>query len=214
MKRPPKRKRRPVKPVVNPEFHNLHHPEYIGLIEPAVDTHGKPFIVRGVQYYVFKQDSMVRTGRYMFVQNFLQETMYRMTVDRLKAYIARVRSEIDGTKMKDGGPQINIGNAIVFLDQMKNLTELAFEPETVYRLASVIYFDETEDITKWDKDHNDKKIAAWKEEGTLDFFYGRPFIELTGLKGISETDLRDCLDKFQKLTDEYNTVLNSGTQTQ
>lgn len=213
MKRPPKRKRRPVKPERNPEIKNIYNPEYEGLIEPAVDSHGKPFIVRGKQYYNFKSDSMVRTGRYMFVQNFLQEANYRMTVDRLKAYIARIRSEIDGSKQGKEGPTINIGNAIVFLDQMKNLTELAFEPETVYRLASVIYFDDTEDVTRWDKEHNDKKIAAWKEDGTLDFFYGRPFIELTGLKGISETDLRDCFDKFQKLTDEYNTVLNSKTQT-
>lgn len=208
MRKPPKRKRRPVKPVVNSEFHNVHHPEYTGLIT-------EEFKCRGVQYYSFKQDSLVRTGRYMFVQNFLQEVFYRMTVDRLKAYIARVRSEIDGSKTTaDGTPQVNFGNAIVFLDQMKNLTELAFEPETVYRLASVIYFDETEDVTRWDRAHNEKKIAAWKEEGTLDFFYGRPFIELTGLSGISETDLRDCLEKYQRLTESYSTVLNSGTPTQ
>jgi hypothetical protein len=172
------------------------------------------YMCKGVQYYNFKSDSLVRTGRYMFVQNFLQEVFYRMDLDRLKAYIARIRSEIDGSKKdKEGTPQVNFGNAIVFLDQMKTLTELAFEPETVYRLASVIYFDESEDVTKWDKGHNDKKIAAWKEDGTLDFFYGRPFIELTGLKGISETDLRECLDKFQRLTDVYNIALSSKTPT-
>lgn len=197
-----------MKPVVNPEFHNIHHPEYAGLIQEEFKSNGK-------QYYSFKSDSMVRTGRYMFLQNFLQEVLYRMTVDRLKAYIAKIRSEIDGSKVsKEGIPQVNFGNAIVFLDQMKTLTELAFEPETVYRLASVIYFDETEDVTKWDREHNEKKIAAWKEAGTLDFFYGKPFTELTGLKGISETDLRDCLDKFQRLNDVYNIALNSETPTQ
>lgn len=207
MKKPRKLKRRTVKPVRDQEFHNIHHPDYIGQLEEA-------FTVRGVQYWCFKHDTRIPMGRYMFIQNFLQEVLYRMTVDRLKAYIDKIRSQIDGSSVnKEGTPSINIGNAIVFLDQMKNLTELAFEPETVYRLASVIYFDETEDVTRWDPEHNKKKIAAWKEDGTLDFFYGRPFIELTGLKGISETDLRDCFDKFQKLTDEYSTVLNSKTPT-
>ena len=177
MKKP---KRRPVKPKISPEFKNAHHPEFTGLIEES-------FKVRGITYYNFKSDTQVRTGRYIFVQNFLQEVYFRMDLDRLKMYISRVREEIDGSK----NGQINVGNACAFLDQMKNLTELAFEPDTVYRLASVIFFDDTEDVTKWDKAHNDKKIAAWKEEGTLDFFYKRPFTALMRLKDISETDLRD-----------------------
>lgn len=125
-----------------------------------------------------------------------------MDLDRLKAYIKRIREELDGTK---GG--VNFGNAIAFVDQMKSLTELAFEPDTVYRLASVIYFDDTEDVTKWDRVYNDAKIKAWKENSTLDFFYKKPFIELMGLKDISETDLRDYLEKVQDLIDVYNTTL-------
>ena len=193
MKKP---KRRPVKPNVNPDFKNVHHPEYIGLIEEA-------FTVRGVKYYNFKSDTDVRTGRYIFVQNFLQEVYFRMDIDRLKMYIRRVREEIDGSKQGS----INVGNACAFLDQMKSLTDLAFEPDTVYRLASVIYFDDTEDVTKWDKGHNDAKIKAWKEEGTLDFFYRKPFTELMGLKDISETDLRGYLEKVQLMIDAYNTSL-------
>ncbi len=125
-----------------------------------------------------------------------------MDLDRLKAYIKRIREELDGTK-----GVCNVGNAIAFVDQMKSLTDLAFEPDTVYRLASVIYFDESEDVTKWDKGHNDEKIKAWKGEGTLDFFYKKPFTELMGLKNISETDLRDYLDKVQRMIDVYNTSL-------
>lgn len=131
-----------------------------------------------------------------------------MDRELLKTYIKRVRSEIDGTKQS-----INIGNAVVFLDQMDSLTELAFEPDTVYRLASAVFFDDTEDITTWDKNHNDKKIEGWKESGTLTFFYRKPLSELIGLKDTSETDLRDYLGKAQALKDVLNTVV-SGTHVQ
>lgn len=181
---------------------NLYHPEFEGKIEEA-------FKCRGVTYYSFKKDTEIRTGRYMFIQNFLQEVFFRMDSERLKEYIARITSEIDGTR-----GQINIGNALEFLHHMKNLTQLAFEPDTVYRLASTVFFDDTEDLRTWDRGHNEKKIQGWREDGTLDFFYKKGFSELIGLRNISQTDMRDYLDKAARLSEEYRRVLNSGAPTQ
>ena len=180
-------------------FHNIHHPDYAGKLELA-------FSDGGVDYYTFKNDLDTRTGRHMVIQNFLQEVNLRMDPERLKTYINTIRAELDGSK-----GTVNVGNAIVYLEQMKSLTELAFEPDTVYRLASAIYFDATEDITTWDKEHNDKKIKGWKESGTLGFFYRKPLSELIGLKDISEDVLRDYLEKVRHLSDAYNTALNSAT---
>lgn len=177
-----------------PEW-NIDHPEVSGKIEPA-------FKSGGVQYYNFAKDTQIRTGRYMILQNFLQEVYFRMSLERLKLYIDKITNNLNGTQ-----GVINIGNALEMLTQMKHLTEMAFEPDTVYRLASVIYFDASEDLRTWDRDHNDKKIKAWKENGTLDFFYGRPFQELTGLKGISETDLRRYLERWDALKEKYNSVI-------
>lgn len=127
-----------------------------------------------------------------------------MSLDRLKEYIKKITAAIDLTQ-----GQINLGNALELLSHMKHLTELAFEPDTMYRLASVIYFDDTEDLRTWDKKHNEEKITAWKENGTLDFFYSKPFSELTGLNGISETAIRDYLDKVADLTAKYNSAIQS-----
>lgn len=187
-------KRRPVKLTT---FHSVHHEDYVGKIEES-------FKSNGVQYFTFKSDLENRTGRYMVIQNFLQEVNMRMDRERLKLYAKRMREELDGTK-----GTINVGNAIMLVEQILTLTELAFEPDTVYRLASALHFDATEDLTTWDKGHNDKKIKGWKEAGTLDFFYRKPLKELIGLRDISETDLRGFLEKVQALNDAYSTSLSA-----
>lgn len=130
-----------------------------------------------------------------------------MDLERLKQYINTIVSELDNSK-----GTVNVGNAIVYLHQMKTLTELAFEPETIYRLSSGIYFDDTEDLRTWDRTHNEIKIKGWKENGTLDFFFSKPFIELTGLKNMSQIDIQDYLDKVASMNEEYGRVLNSRAQ--
>lgn len=179
------------------EIWNIHHPEIADKIEYS-------FTCKGVKYYQFKKDSQIRYGRYMVLQNFLQEVNFRMSTDTLKTYITKLTDQLNGTK-----GVINVGNALELLGHMKHLTELAFEPDTVYRMASVLFFDENENLIAWDKAHNEKKINAWKSEATLDFFYKRPFIELTGLRDISETDLQNYLDKVSKLTESYSSAIRS-----
>lgn len=197
-KRRSKPKRR--KPVVSDKIYNIYHPELADKIEEA-------FTSGGIKYYNFKKDHEVRAGRYIIIANFLQEVFFRMDREMLRMYVTRIKSEIDGTK-----GQINIGNALEFLGHMDKLTGLAFESDTMYRLASAVYFDDTELLNTWDQKHNEHKIQGWKEDGTLDFFFKRPFSELTGLKNISVTDMRGFLEASVRLKDEYKRVLNSATQ--
>lgn len=195
-----KTKRRIPKPKPSDKVFNIYHPELADKIEEAFKSNGTTF-------YNFKQDTEIRTGRYMVIQNFLQEVFFRMDSERLKQYINKIVSELDNSK-----GSINVGNAIVWLHQMKTLTELAFEPETIYRLASAIYFDATEDLRTWDREYNGKKIDGWKENRTLDFFFSKPFIELIGLKNMSETDIQDYLEKVASMNAEFGRVLNSEVQ--
>jgi hypothetical protein len=52
-------------------------------------------------------------------------------------------------------------------------------PDFVYKLASVIFFDETESPYSYSFDYNKKKIEEWKKSGdTLDFFLSRLSSEL------------------------------------
>lgn len=190
-------KRKPVKPIVSDKVWNIHHPELFDKVEASFKAGGK-------QYYTFKKDTTIRYGRYLILQAFLQEVNFRMSTDTLKNYIKVITEQINGSK-----GTINIGNALEYLGHMKNLTELAFEPDTVYRLASCLFFDDSEDLRTWDKTHNEEKIRAWRALGTLDFFYDKLFQELTGLKSISQTAITDYLEKVGDLKKSYDSAILS-----
>jgi hypothetical protein len=169
------------KPVVSDKVYNIHHPEYTGLIEEA-------FVANGEKFYCFSKDSGMRYGRYIFMQGFIQEADLRMSLDVLKKQNEVMTSWLDGTR-----PQVNHGKVLELLSIQRQQCDLAFEPETVFRLASCLYFDENEDLRKWDKTYNEKKITKWKESHTIDFFFHRLMQEFVNLKDTSPIVLQNYL---------------------
>jgi len=87
---------------------------------------------------------------------------------------------------------------------MRSRTKIAFEPDTVKRLASVTFFDETEDLSDYDRDYNDEKIALWDKYGKLGFFLTTPIKELCGLNGISLTDLTEYMNQMVGVINDLN----------
>lgn len=192
-----KPKRTPVKPkrVVNDKIFNLHHPEYHGKIEEA-------FEANGVKYYCFKRESDMRYARYIFMQDFLQEVNLRASLDTLKDENKIITAHLDGSK-----GNINLGKALEILSIQRQRCDLAFEPDTVYRLASCLFFDETEVLTSWDKSHNEQKIKQWKEANVQDFFFHKLFQELTGLKDLSPDVLANYLKAAPELIKGWNLAI-------
>jgi hypothetical protein len=75
------------------------------------------------------------------------------------------------------------GINVTYLAQLnQNLRErlnLMPLPDFVFKLASVIFFDETESPLSYDWAYNEKKIAKWKQDpAMLDFFLTRLATEL------------------------------------
>ena len=182
------------KPVINDKIMNIYHPKIANMIEKA-------FVADKIQYYCFKQDSEGRYGRYIVMQAFLQEYYLRVSLDTLKANIAQLEKWLNPPVNKEGNTFLfeGIGKALELLDIMKQRAEIAFEPETVYRLASCLYFDDTEILSGYDKEHNDKKIMRWKEANVTDFFFHWLFKELTRLTITSKTDLENFLRQAPEL---------------
>jgi hypothetical protein len=186
--------------VVSDKIYNMHHPDYYGKIEFA-------FEANGTKYYCFSKDTDMRYARYIFMQDFLQEVNLRATIDTLKEENRIVTANLDMSKGK-----IDLGKALEVLSIQRQRLELAFEPDTVYRLASCLYFDETEVLTAWDKAYNEKKIAVWKESHTLDFFFHKLFQELTGLKDLSRDVLTNYLQKVPEVIKGWNLLTATLSQ--
>lgn len=171
----------------SPEFYNVHHPNFMNQVEPA-------FQIKGVQYYRFKQETKIPYGRYQVLQSFLLSYDLRMDYTLFKAYLEQIESVLNGAK-----GSINLAKAFELIEKMKARAALAFDPAQAYNIASVVYFDQNEDLYKYDSIHNQNKIAAWKEAGQLDFFYTRPISELLGLSNFSESALTEYIKEASDL---------------
>lgn len=64
-------------------------------------------------------------------------------------------------------------------DQLKQRLELPKEPELMYKLASVVFFDQKENPMVYEFKYGENKIRFWKKNTTItDFFLSKPLIEL------------------------------------
>lgn len=167
------------------------------------------FKIGARKYYCFKRDTVMRYGRYIVLQAFLQEYYLRTDLATLKSDIQKLQQWLNPDK---ASARIEMGKALELLSIMEQRANIAFEPDTVYRLASCIYFEENENVVSYDKTFNDQKIARWKKEATVDFFYHWLFKELTHLTVTSRTDLENYLRLVPQLLKGMRTVTDILSQ--
>lgn len=171
------------------DIYNIHHPEMAGKVEFA-------FECKGVKYYRAVKDYILPTGRYKWIDATLNEVDIRMTLPTLRAYVAKLKKHLDGSN------GINLGEAWKVIYAIETRCELAFEPETVRRLASVTYFDETEDLRDYDQEYGQKKIKFWVDNKVQAFFLTRPIGELLGLSDTSEVYLTKYIQQAEQILKE------------
>lgn len=191
-------KRRPVKPLANPSF-NIHHEELAPKIEEA-------FKSGGVQYYRFIEDHQIPAGRYKYIYAALREADMRMSLDQLNGFLDALEDILNGGAKKNN---INVGEVWKIVINMRSRAKLAFEPASVRRLASVIYFDETEDLKTYDKKHGMFKVERWEKHGTMDFFLTRPIVELFGLRNFSLTYLEEYIQWSEEVIKDLTADLRT-----
>lgn len=169
-----------------PEF-NIHHKDIRHLVEDA-------FKVGGKTYYRFAEERMIPAGRYKYIYAFLKEADLKMTLETLQNYVAEFENLLNGS-----GPKkvIQIGELWKLVLNLKSRIALAFESETIERLASVIYFDETEDLSTYDRKHGTAKITLWKKHDFIGFFLTKPLGDLLGLKNTSIESLQAYITQAQ-----------------
>lgn len=174
---------------------NMHHEDVAHRIELAFEVAGKKF-------YRFKKEFMVPAGRYKWHQAYLKRVELMMAPDMLNTYVDEIVKCLNGGKKGE----INMVRAIELLLNLKTRTQLGFEPDGIKFLASVTYFDSSEDLSGYDQEYGKKKIAFWDKHKCLDFFLTRPIGDLLNLNGISSESLQDYINERQEIIQ----ILNSG----
>ena len=132
------------------------------------------FVHNGTRYLMYENPTDVPTGRMLAANGVYMEMEMRCDKEYLELHCKAVDKILNENKK---------GINVTYLAQLNlNLKErlnLMPLPDFVYKLASVIFFDESESKYSYDWAYNQKKIAKWKEDPQmLDFFLSRLASEL------------------------------------
>lgn len=131
------------------------------------------FELGGTTYYMFDQTEEVPTGRMLAALAIYNEMEMKVDKEYLELHTKAMENLLSDPK------KINVMYIAQLNMNLKERLELMPLPDFVYKLASVIFFDETESPYSYSFDYNKKKIEEWKKtDGTLDFFLSRLSNEL------------------------------------
>lgn len=190
-----------LKPKALPEF-TMNHPEYAPMVEEA-------FVCGTKRFYRFKEEYRLPAGRYKYYYAFLREVDLRVSLDVLKQYVTAFKDILNGGNKGKG---ISLGSLWELVLNLETRTKLAFEPAGVRNLASVCYFDETEDLTTYDTAYGKQKIKLWDDHGVHDFFLTRPIDELLNLRGTSHESLLEYLNQTEEIIQDLNSGLSKVSE--
>jgi hypothetical protein len=129
---------------------------------------------KGKVYYNFTDSYKMPAGRAMCALAIYEELRMRCTVDYLRKHI-----EATEVILNPQNGKIKLTKLAQINANLKERLNLAPFPDHIYKLASVVFFDETESPYSYDFDYNQKKIAEWKKDGELLYFFlNMPFSDL------------------------------------
>lgn len=175
---------------------NMSHEDVAHRIEFAFEVAGKKF-------YRFKKEFSIPAGRYKWYYAYLRRIDLKMSPEMLNQYVDEIVKTLNGGKKGE----INLVRAIELLLNLKTRTQIGFEPEAVKFLSAVAYFDETEDLSGFDQEYGNKKIAFWDKHKCLDFFLTRPIGDLLNLNNISKESLQAYIDERMEIIQILNSEL-------
>lgn len=184
-----------LKPKPRPEC-NLNSPEFAANVEEAFTCGGKRF-------YRFHAEYEMPAGRYKYFYFYLREAAMHASLETLRKYVEAFKAVLNGV-VKKGGAQ---GDLWKLVWNLETIVKLDFDPELVKRLASVAYFDETEDLITYDKAYGEEKIKLWDDHKLHDFFLMSPIGELFGLSNLSIEYLEECLTEREAILKELDSNL-------
>lgn len=153
--------------------------------------------------------------RFAYAQQFFSELEMKMTKERQKEFIEAMKTQLDAGKLTEIAKLIN---------EIEYRLEWLYEPDSLYRFGSVIYFNLDENIADYDMVYNKKKIRSFKKKGLHDYFVKEFVDNSEKLLNLSKPDFQTYLQEFeeirerqQKLTSELKATKgskpSSGTPT-
>jgi len=128
------------------------------------------FTSGGTDYFCWSHDVNVAIERMWAAQNIYREVEWRMNPVLIRSMFAQINQVIfDQKKFKDPGKKLEQISKLSVLAQER--LDLGFAPSMDLKFASIIYFDEVENIFDYQHDYGNRKIEHWMKSGDIPAFF-------------------------------------------
>ncbi len=164
------------------------------------------FTIGGKKYFQFDDTHNIPYERGLTCILFYRELSMNCDYSFLQAHCNAVNNLLDPNQ-SDG--KINLYKIKGLNDQLLQRLRLPKDPELVYKLASVVFFDDTENPATYEYDYNAKKIEFWKQHGKRDFFLQKPLQELIPFLQQYEESVETYLSMMGKITNQHSETISS-----
>lgn len=133
------------------------------------------FTFDGVKYYMFDDAHNIPCERALKQSTFYMEMSSRVDKEYLTLHIQEMEKEFSKA---NEGKKPDLYRMKMMNDFLKARMEI-IDTDLMYKLASIVYFDESEDPGTYDTKYNMEKIEKWKASSNLhDFFSSAPLYRL------------------------------------
>lgn len=130
------------------------------------------FVIDGTKYYHFPDLFAVPAGRFLAVYATYEEFNMRCDAEFLGLFTKAIENILSQKK-------INLQVLAQLNLNLKERLDLMPTEDFIFKLMSVLFFDETEALHDHDWEYAKTKIARWKKDpATLSFFLSQPIREL------------------------------------
>lgn len=154
------------------------------------------FTSGGTKYYRFADITNLPYERGLMALNVYNEVEMRCSRQFLLHYADTIDKLLHDTK-------IDIFRVNQLNEILKQRLTMPTDTELLYKLASVCFFDKSENPAVYEPDYADKKIAKWRrDKGARDFFTQKPLLELMPFLQSVDTDL----DTYSVMCQELNKI--------
>lgn len=151
------------------------------------------FILDGVQYYQFDDVFGIPVERAFAALDIYGEVQSKCTRDYLLSHSAALKETLNNKR-------IDILKVSQLITQLDERLEMIFDADLVYKLASVVYFDTTENPYKYDYKYGIEKMRKFQKSDIEAFFLNSPIREFLPFKDISKNDLETYIQVGRAIT--------------
>ena len=182
-------------------------------VHPRYDKQIKyGFSVGSKHYYRLAHDYDIFESRFRYIKTFYQEVENKLTSTDINEFADATNKYLEDYEksLHKGEPApLLLTQAKELQKELKYRSEWLFEPTSLYKYASVFYFDLQEDIVEYDVEYNHDKIIYWSKKKTL----LRLLLEelMTGVENLlalSKDDFQTYLSTIQVQKDKQQKLIS------